>query len=236
MSTPEKAPAERAAPPAPGPTRGAAAGPPPNVFGRLRRATDRVPTKWFTAIGTGLFLAVTAAFGGLAPVAAEDAPLHRLTAGETHSNAQVDIAVQRAVLIDELRGSGASPDVEAGERLLVLLVELTGARDEPVWTFGTDGVQRTIRLAGDERDAVGVVREDDQTPNPWLQPDVPALVAFTWTVPGDAYAEGDLLEVVLSVRTIETGQLLFTGEYWSAPAPAAVVSVTIEDAGAGAAP
>lgn len=205
--------------------------PAPSRFAKLRAATDRVPTKWFAAIGTGLFLAVTAAFGGLAPVAAEQKPIAQLAAGETHEGPQVATSIQRAVLVDSLSGAGAFP--AEGERLLVLLVEMENRWTQPVWTFGNEGAQRTVRLGGDTREATAVVREDDQTLNPWLQPGVPALLAFSWTVAVDAYADGDDLHVDLRDMTLYTGQLLFEGQSWGFPEEAAVVTIPIEDIGAG---
>ena len=206
-----------------------------NRFARLRAATDRVPTKWFAGIGTALFLAVTAAFGGLAPVAADDEPaLARLAAGDTHTSRQLAITVQRAVLIDELRGSGSFADEEKGERLLVLLIEMENRWNVPLRTFGTEGVMDAVRLDGDDRAATGIVREDDQTFTPWLQPGVPALLVFSWTVPGTAYADGDELKIVLRDSTLQVGQLLYTGDTWGEPSPAAIVTARIEDVGAGA--
>lgn len=211
-----------------------------SAFTRLRAAGDRVPTKWFAAIGTGLFLTATAAFGGLAPVAATERTLEQLTAGETHHSAQLDVTVERAVLIDSLSGAGAYPDADKGERLLVLLVEIENLWTQPAlgspFVGPTDATyHRTVTLDGDGRVADGIVREDDQTLTPELQPHVPALLAFSWIVPGDAYADGEELTVVLKDSTLQRGQLLFSDAYWSAPEPAAHVTVTIEDVGAGVA-
>lgn len=212
--------------------------PPPSRFARLRAATDRVPTKWFAAIGTGAFLAVTAAFGGLAPVAAVESPIEQLAAGETHTSAQLKITVERAVLIDSLSGAGAYPDEGAGERLLVLLVQMENLWTEPATASDFAGIltatyQNTVALDGVDGHAEGIVREDDQTIDPYLQPGVPALIAFSWVVPGDAYAGGEDLTVVLKDATLEHGELLFTGDYWSTPEPAAHVTIEIEDVGAG---
>lgn len=204
-----------------------------NRFARLRAASDRVPTKWFAGIGTGLFLAVTAAFGGLADVAAEEVEIAELSVGETHISPQLAITVERAVLIDSLRGAGAYPDEKKGERLLVLLVEMENRWDEPV-SFAQSsayGSSRTVHLAGDDREAIGLVREDDQTSAPWLQPGIPTLLAFSWTVgPGD-YADGDDLRVELSDAQLQTGRLLYTGDRWTTPELSAVVTVPIEDVG-----
>jgi len=208
--------------------------PRPNRFARLRAATDRVPTKWFATIGTVLFLAATAAFGGLNDVPAEAKVLDELTVGQTHRSPQLAITVERAVLIDSLSGTGAFPDEEKGERLLVLLVEMENRWDRPLATFGSEGVQRAVLLEGDARAADGIVREDDQTVTPWLQPGVPALLAFSWVVPGAAYADGDPLRIVLSDATLYQAQLLSSGESWVDRAPAAVVTIPLEDVGAGA--
>ena len=222
------------------PPNGPATGAPRSRFARLQAATDRVPTKWFAAIGTGLFLAVTAAFGGLAPVAAEEKPLEQLTVGETHTGAQLAMTVERAVLIDRLSGSGAFPDADKGERLLVLLVRMENRWSEPAIASAFAGLldatyRRNVVLAGDGAVADGIVREDDQTLDPVLQPGVPALIAFSWVVPGTAYRDGEELTVVLKDAALEHGQMLFSGDYWGTPEPAAHVSVEIEDVGAGAA-
>lgn len=211
--------------------------PPPRVnrFARLRAATDRVPTKWFAAIGTTLFLAATAAFGGLNDVAAQERPpLPVRDPGEVHKGPILSTTVQRAVLIDRLPGAGAFPDEEKGERLLVLLVTVENHGDEAV-EFGAFGgvLDKTVRLSGDPRTAAGIVREDDQTPTPWLQPDLPTLLAFSWTVGGSDYAEGDDLVVELRDAELQAGQLLYTGLKWTQPELAATVRVPIEDVGAG---
>lgn len=211
--------------------------PSPSRFGRLRAATDRVPTKWFAAIGTALFLAVTAAFGGLATAAAEPAtPLAELTAGETHTDAQLSTTVQRAVLIDALPGSGARPGV--GERLLVLVVDVENRWTEPLMAGlgGPDGYAGSIHVKGDDRLAVGLVREDDTTSSPWLQPGVPTTLVLSWTVPAETYRDGENLAVVLGDTTRAKGQLLFDDEYWTERAPAAEVTLAIEDVGAGKEP
>ena len=68
-----------------------------------------------------------------------------------------------------------------------------------------------------------------------LQPGVPALIAFSWVIPGTAYRDGEELTVVLKDAALEHGQMLVSGDYWGTPEPAAHVSVEIEDVGAGAA-
>lgn len=205
--------------------------PRPSRFARLQKATDRVPTKWFAAIGTGIFLAATAAFGGLAPVAVADKTLPDLTAGEPHTSAQLEVTVERAVLIDSLSGSGVTPDPDKGERLLVLLVRVENLWDRPLSSSSPESFERAVMLAGGARTAGAVVREDDQTSPLWLQPDVPALLAYTWAVGPDDHAGGEDLTVVLQDAELIVGQLLYTGEDWGDYAPAATVTVELEDAG-----
>ncbi len=208
-------------------------------FARLRKASDRVPTKWFATIGTTLFVVVTAAFGGLNAVAAVDEPVPTIATGVVHESAQLNITVQRAVLIDSLRGAGAFPDRDKGERLLVLLVEIENRWHAPASGSMFAGLleptyHRNVVIDGMGTVADGIVREDDQTLNPTLQPRVPAVLAFSWVVPADAYRDGQTLTVLLKDAELLEGQMLFHGEYWSAPEPAARAQVTIEDVGAGA--
>lgn len=224
-TTPSAATAQAAAPAAAGPQR----------FAKLRKATDRVPTKWFAAIGTAGFLAVTAAFGSLAPVEVEATPLAQLAGGETHTSAQLSTTVERAVLIDALPGSGVTPDREAGERLLVLLVTLENQWTRPLASSARESFAGAVRLAGDDRRAQAVVREDDQTSPLWLQPGVPALLAYTWTVGPDDYHGGDDLTVVIDDPELIVGQMLYTGEDWGDYRPAAEVTISIDDVGAGGA-
>jgi len=191
-----------------------------------------VPTKWFAAIGTGLFLAATAAFGSLNTVAAAPpAPLATLGPDTTHTSAQAAITLRSAVLIDKLSATRVFP--EEGERLLVVLAEIENLWTAPLELGSGDGIAQAIRLADDERAPGGTVREDDQTDTPLLQPGVPALLAFTWAVPAARYSDGDELTVVLRDPSLITGQLLYTGTSWGNYTPAAEVRVPIRDAGAG---
>lgn len=214
----------------PGPDEKSAT-PRPSRFARLQKATDRVPTKWFAAIGTGLFLAATAAFGGLAPVAVAEPTLPELTAGDVHTSAQLKVTVERAVLIDSLQGSGVTPDSDRGERLLVVLAQVENLWDRPLSSAGSESFLQAVLREGDSRPAGAVVREDDQTSPLWLQPNVPALLVYTWAVGPDDYHEGENLTLVVQDAALITGQLLYTGEDWGDYAPAATVTVPLEDAG-----
>ena len=206
---------------------------PKRRFEWIRAASDRVPTKWFAGIATGIFLAVTAAFGGLATAAQPE--LTKLEPGEPHVTDQRSFTVQRAVLIDELPGSGTSP--EDGERVLVLVTDIENKWTEPQRSTGpnTDGVDATFAVEGLEDDGRrGTARLDDATGNPWLQPGVAATVVYAWPVEADRYAEGDELDITLSKTTLTTGSFVLNGQWWDDPEADAVVTVKIEDVGAGA--
>jgi hypothetical protein len=200
-------------------------------FAWVPAVTDRVPTSWFTGIATAVFLAVTAAFGGLADVPAP--PLPRLAAGDTHVNDQLAITVERAVLIDEFAEAGV--EVEPGERVLALVVRAENRWTEPLDTGGDHSVASALRIPalGDEPPAA-VARFDDATVSPWLQPGVPAELVVTWAVADDAFAEGELLDIDLRNETLHTGELVAAGRWWDDPVTAARLEVELTDVGAGA--
>lgn len=197
----------------------------------VRAAADRVPTRWFTSIATALFLAVTAAFGGMA-TAAVPAPAE-LAAGQEHRNAQLALTVRRAVLLDEFPEAGVWP--EEGERVLVLDLDVENVWTRPLATGGDASVSAALRVQrlGDAAPA-SVARYDDATGSPWLQPGVPARVVVTWTVEASAIADGDELRVDVRDETLYTGSVVLSGQYWEDPKTAAVVTVRVEDLGAGA--
>ncbi|GEK80470.1 hypothetical protein [Agrococcus baldri] len=200
--------------------------------GWLGRAAEKVPTKWLTAAVVALFLAATAAFGGLEPVAAQG-PVE-VAAGEAHEGPMVSLAPQRAVLIDDFVEGGASADAEEHERVLVVIVDAVNVWDRPVGGLSTE-FRETLRLQPlPELPAEGVARFDDGTIGPDLQPGVPVQLAVSWLVPDDAFAEGDELRLELFDHTLHTGQSVTYGEFWDDAALAAVATLEIEDVGAGA--
>lgn len=197
-------------------------------FAWIHAAADRVPTRWFAGIATGLFLVATAAFGGLATAAPPE--LEQLEPGEPHVTDMRSFTVQRAVLIDELPEVGVYP--EEGERVLALVVDVENRWDEPLRTTGPYGVTVSFSVAGvdDPRD---VARMDDATGILYLQPKVPAELVYAWPVDADAFADGDTLTVTLSDTSLYTGSFVTEGQWWSDPVTDARVSLTIKDVGAG---
>lgn len=198
----------------------------------LGRAAAKVPTKWLTAAVVGLFLVATAAFGGLEPV--EAAGPVELTAGETHAGPIVALTIQRAVLIDDFVEAGASADADAGERVLALVVDAENVSTQPVQTL-TATFGEVLRLeALPELAMEGAARLDDATIGPTLQPGAPAQVVLSWVVPGDALAAGDELRIRLFDHELHVGQSVAYGEFWDDEVLAAVVTVELDDVGAGA--
>lgn len=198
-------------------------------FTWIRAAADRVPTAWFAAIGTGVFLAATAAFGGLATAA--EPPLPHLRKGTAHVNDMRSLTIERAVLIDELPGSGTVP--EDDERVLAIVVDVENNWDRPLSTTDDlNGVAASFSVAGLDEPSSSA-RMDDATIGPVLQPGVPAQLVYTWAVAADDYAAGDRLSVTLSDMSLYTASFVSKGTYWQDPTPSATLTLVLKDVGAG---
>ena len=203
-------------------------------FRRLRGAVDKVPTRWFATALVGLFLAGSAAFGGLAEV---KPVIPEVEAGDTLSFDQLDLKVERAVLLDALADLYIEPD-EEGDRLLGLIVTVTNNWDRTI-SASTD-VRENIRIngvAGLDPDAypTAVLRFDDSTRDPAFQPGLPAEIVYFFEVPGDSLAKGDDLVVDIYDKSYLGKGFVTAGDYYSGPELAAHVKVVVEDAGDGAA-
>lgn len=203
----------------------------PRRLAWLHAAADKLPTSWLAGLGTAAFLAVTAAFGGLAPVAAT--PLAELTAGDEHVNTQLSVVVERAVLIDDFPEAGVR--AEPGQRVLTLVLKVENRWTKPLPPRGDESVSQAVRLPalGDVPPET-VARLDDATMSPWLQPGVPARLAATWAVDDEAFAGGEDLTVDLRDASLHTGRFVRAGDYWDDLRVAAHVTVVVEDLGAGA--
>ncbi|QEO16135.1 hypothetical protein FLP10_07615 [Agromyces intestinalis] len=189
-----------------------------------------MPTSWFAGIATAIVLIATAAFGGIATV--EAAPLPELEPGEPHVNDQFSTTVRRAVLIDDLPGSGVFP--EAGQRVLSLVVDAENRWTRPLSSIGEGGMSRLVELADLPGVAAeGVARYDDATASPWLQPEVPATLVLSWAVDANRFGDGDELVVRLSDASLFTGTMVVDDVYWAEPIAAATVRVRVEDVGSG---
>lgn len=200
----------------------------PQRFTWVRTAAGKVPTKWFAAIGTALFLGATAAFGGLA--AAPEPPITELDAGDEHVSAELSITVERAVLLDRFPEAGIS--VEDGERVLAFVVHAENLWDRSIWAQEDGALGQSLRL--EDGTAPGsIARFDDATLRPWIHPGLPAELVVTFAVDDDAYADGDEARVLLRDRSMTTGELIVAGEWWDDPVHTATVTVPVEDRGDG---
>ena len=205
----------------------------PGTSGRfrwLRAASDRVPTRWFAAIGTGLFLVATAAFGGLSPAASP--AIARLEPGEQHHNDQLALTVERAVLVDEYPDAGVY--VEEGQRVAAIVLTVENTWTEPLPAYADSSVTESFtveELAGTPADSVA--RADDATVSPWLQPGVPVRIVVAWAVDAGRFADGDALHLTLNDMTLHTGSFVANGQWWTDPVAAATVTVPLDDEGPG---
>ncbi|KAM9863454.1 hypothetical protein ACI1US_00772 [Leucobacter sp. BZR 635] len=208
----------------------------PGWWTRLSRWVQRIPTGWFASILTGVFLAVTAAFGGLAPVA--EAAVESLEPGEARVGPQLSVAVERAVVFDSFPQAGAYAG--EGERVLALLVTVENRWSEPLLA-SAGAVEQALRVEGlgalgegsgdgpgeapDDPAPTAIARLDDATLGPWLQPGVPADLVVTWVVPEASARVGETISVVIREAKLERGQRLTSDERWTSPSEVATVTL-----------
>lgn len=193
----------------------------------MRAASDRVPTRWFAGIATGLLLAATAAFGGLATAAGPS--VAAIEPGTEHRNAQFALRVESAQLRDE------DPDariyLDEGERMLTVRMQV-----ENLWTqpLSTSDVSDNVSIDGVPADDPDSVRRvDDNTFVTELQPNVPADIEYRWVVGEDDLHDGDTLQVTLNDLTQHVGGFVMSGTWWKDPRPSAQLTLMIDDTTAG---
>ena len=203
----------------------------------VKKAADRVPTKWFITALSLIFLGASAAFGGLADAA--EPPVTRLEPGETYEGAQLAITVDRAVLIDAFPEQFIVP--EEGNRLLVIVAVVENVFDKPVTSTAGFGLSDNLRLVGvDGLEADAAPSEisilSDSTSMPVLQPNVPVEVGFMWEVDDDALSDGEAVTIDIIDKTyVSTGAITY-GERFESPFVAATTQIELTDVGAGTAP
>lgn len=205
-------------------------------FAWVRASTDRVPTRWFAGIATGVFLAVTAAFGGLATAATPS--LAVLEPGEAHVTDQRSLTIERAVLVDELPEAGVYPDPDENQRVLAVVATVENPWTAPQTASATSGFSvsafaESVSVGELPAKESANVRYDDSTSGPWMQPGVPFELVMAWIVDADAYADGDELEITLNTLSLYTASFVAEGEWWQDPTPSARMTLTLNDLGAG---
>ena len=195
-----------------------------------------MPTKWFFTGLVVVFLAGSAAFGGLNDVPAP--PVPEIDAGESFTGAELRIQPERASLIDGFPEQGILP--EEGKRLLVVVAEVENVWDEPVSTLDKIGAGDNIRPRGvtgldAESAPLTVAVLSDGTERPELQPRVPVELAFIWEVDPDA-VQGDTLTVDLYDKSYRAEGFVTYGERFENPFVAASSDLPLKDVGEGTAP
>lgn len=203
-------------------------------FARLQAATDRVPTKWFATLATGVFLAATAAFGGLATAAS--APIGTLEVGDEHVTEQLRITVEDVVVIDDL--PELYLELEPGHRALVVLAHVTNEWNQPqLASVGVDGLQDIVRVTTGNLDIeapLKIARVDDGLAGPYLQPGLRVPLAFIWSVRTSAIEDGDPVDIRIFDESLYTGTVVTAGQSWGDPVLAAHIATVVTDVGTGA--
>jgi hypothetical protein len=133
--------------------------------GLLRRGFDLVPTSWFATGATAVFLAVTAAFGGLGTVTD---PVAQVPVGGSYDGAGFAMSVTGASLVDARKATGLTPG--AGQRVLLVALDATVTGPRPRVTADGGSLQG-IRVEGIDAKPV-IFRSDDDNLATMLQPGV----------------------------------------------------------------
>jgi hypothetical protein len=202
------------------------------IRARAKALSAKVPTRWFITSLVALFLAASAAFGGLDEAATP--PVPQLDVGDSFTGAQLRITVEDAVLIDAFPEAFITP--QPGNRLLVIRATVENVWDKPVTTISKIGAADNVRPRGidgmeDEPLTVSVI--SDGSPYPDLQPSVPVELAFIWEVPDGAVSQSDVITIDVLDKTYVAGGLVTYGERFQDPFVAAYVEAPVTDVGAG---
>jgi hypothetical protein len=199
---------------------------------RAKVLSAKVPTRWFISALVALFLAASAAFGGLED--ADTPPTPQLDVGESFTGTQLRIAVEGAVLIDAFPEAFITP--QPGNRLLVIRATVENVWDKPVATISRIGAADNVRprgIDGMEDEPLTVAVISDGSPYPELQPAVPVELAFIWEVPDGAISQSDVVRIDLLDKTYVAGGFVTYGERFQDPFVAASVEAPVTDVGAG---
>lgn len=133
----------------------------------LRRAADRLPTKWLGTIGAAVFVVLTAAFGGADKAPPPALPL--IAPGEANVSDQVSITVEQLVVAEAV-------DVvfteTAGDKVAVLVVTATNNWDRPL--TASESVVRNLSVS------------DQSVPNLATEDEAPVTGPAATTTPAGA--------------------------------------------------
>ncbi len=177
--------------------------------------------KWFALAGTALFLAATAAFGGLAEAPAADVPT--IAVGETFERPDLTLTVEGAGLSDS---AWAEPDDP--ERQLFVDVAATNL-DAAYITSSSDGALRPVAIEGHDDLTFPRMTRPGESRTAILQPLVPTTVRITWEVPREAFKAGDTIRIMLP-NAAPRQMFTQSATVWDIT-PGAYVDVVLQDIG-----
>lgn len=214
------------------------AAPQPPAWRRyLRRLFGAIPTRFLLLGFVAIALGISALFGGLKDVPVAALPV--VAPSETVTGAQLDITIERSVLIDGFPEQGIVPT--EGKRLLVVIATVEDTTTLPVTSAAGIGIAdnlRPIDVDGitEASTPLTVAILSDGTESPELQPGVPEELGFMWEVEPGALSDGQDLRVGVYDKVYTLSGDFTAGDYYDDPFVSAYVETTVEDVGAGVEP
>lgn len=178
----------------------------------LRKTADKVPTAWFGAILTAVFLLITAAFGSL-----ETAPEEQPRAVALFDTVTTDQFAITVLDVTADRSAGGESET------VTMLADIENLTDDSIGVtnaIGTwwNGMIATGELSvitpawTSEVNTVSSEYADDNTALAVLTPGLPEQVRITWTLPSGGVPEGDLTFEIWNSSTV-AGQWVIPKRY-----------------------
>ncbi|MFE6997049.1 hypothetical protein ACFVAE_13875 [Microbacterium sp. NPDC057659] len=197
----------------------------------FRTQLDRVQTKWVGTIGLVLFLAATAAFGGLNAVADPGPP--SVHTGDLVTTDSLEMIVQKVYLADRIEG-GANIDSESEDRVLAVQIDIKNLAETPRIMRSTfEGLGET-QIKGGPAKAPDVSRPSEPTGGSvTLQPGIKDTIILSWAVDPTAFPDGKEVRIALPDPQSYRGQFLDHDLHWTNEGVSAIVAATVEDIGEG---
>lgn len=199
------------------------------MLGFARRSIDLIPTSWLITGAGAVLLGATALFGGLEAAAVEPTP--HIAVGETFAGSDLEMTV-RGVEVRADRGDLAVfPDVDKGERVLVVTVDAVN-------TFGSPRAATSLSTPSPVIDGIlvdgidekaNVSRVGEGTVSTWLQPDVLTHLELAWVIGPDGFRDGDEIDLTLPDSTHLVGSSVIRGDYWNDVTIGATLTATIDE-------
>lgn len=182
----------------------------------VRRSVGGGPPGLIGLAGMAAIVAITAAFGGLAPA---DAGVDSVPLDTAYAAGEFDITVHSATLTAAVE----SQYLEAEPGFEIVVVEMTVLNHGTTSTGATSTTPAlSSTLFTGTTPVVSLATATDESPTAWyadglgrapvFQPGVPAQIAVAWMVPADALAAGDDAGIQVRSYTVATGQVLISDQ------------------------